>query len=138
MFPDWNSLERHREVLRFACSLSNEVAIFLCYHQHLYTACRLSSRVLRVCFEILAENTPSSKALYDRLFPHTDKNNPGDRDIESLGKDLLCQTYLGFHGECISGLMKILTEFESSHHCWQTASTGGSQTEQQQPEWHVG
>ncbi len=128
VFPDWATVEKHREVLQFACALSDDVARFICGHQCLQAACVLSPRLTKLCFQILSENESHHSILFNRLselqthcdlsggltsgfhFEHLHRKSlkhTSESDIENLCQ---CLVSLNLSNRHLTGGMKLLTE----------------------------
>ena len=111
-FPNLDSVEQHKEVLRFACSLSDHVANFI--SKYLTAASKLSPKIVKLCFEILVEQMSNTKSLCKDLCDDlTNMNHPTDLtnwDIESLTAVLISRKQLILNSIAVTGLLKLLNE----------------------------
>ncbi len=105
MFSDLDSVEKHKEVLTFACGLSDQVAQVVC--EYLSIVCKLSPGNTKVGFEILAEKDKFSKTFHRALCTDLQQN---PQSAQRVPEELVMRTELHFENENLRGLLKFLTE----------------------------
>ncbi len=100
-------MEKHKEVLRFACAMSDDVVDFLFRQGDILSACRLSPRFTKACTEILAENPSYEPHLLAGLRFLCEHRKYGAMDIKSFHHTLVS---LNLGNGRLTGAMKLLTE----------------------------